>query len=155
MIIAYLADYPQHIPTIAAWTYGEWGHLNAGDSIERRITRFQTYSGRPGIPMTLIALEDETPVGCASLVVNDLSTHTQLTPFMASVFVDPAYRRRGVASALVLQSIATAAQLNIETLYLITHDRQQLYQNLGWSHVEELTYRGEEVTLMKIRCIAN
>ena len=74
---------------------------------------------------------------------------------MAGVFVDPAYRRRGVASALVLQSIATAAQLGIETLYLITHDQQQLYKNLGWSPVEELNYRGEDVTLMKIRCIAN
>lgn len=155
MIIAYLADYPQHIPTVAARTYGEWGHLNEGDSVERRITRFQSHTGRPGIPMTLIAFEGETLYGSASLVVNDLTSHPHLTPFMASVFVAPEYRRRGVATALVLQSIATIGQLGIETLYLITHDQQQLYKNLGWIPVEEIHYRGEDVTLMKIRCITS
>lgn len=153
MQIAYLADYPHHIPTVAGWLYGEWGRLNPGDSLERRIARLTAHTGRPGIPTTLIALEDDTLLGSASLVQNDLTSHPHLTPFMASVYVDPAHRRRGTASALVQQIMVTTGLLGIATLYLITHDQQRLYQKLGWSAIEDVEYRGELVTVMKVNCL--
>ncbi len=152
MQIAYLVDHPQHIPTLASWLYGEWGHLNPGDSVERRVARLSTHTGRPGIPTTLIALDGDILTGSASLVQNDLTSHPHLTPFMASVYIDPAQRRRGAATALVRQMIVTTGLLGIETLYLITHDQQQLYEKLGWSAIEDLHYRGEDVTLMKVNC---
>ena len=148
MKIVYLADQPQHIPDLAVWLFGEWGHLNAGETLEKRVARLTSHSGRPGIPATLIALEGDTLLGSASLVANDLSTRPELSPFLASVFVLPAHRQQGVGSALVRQVMHTAALLGFPTLYLITHDQQQLYAKLGWSAVEELDYRGETVTLM-------
>lgn len=153
MQITYLVDHPQHIPTLAVWLFGEWGHLNPGDSVERRVARLTTHTGRPGIPTTLVALDGETLLGSASLVVNDLTSHPHLTPFMASVYVDPLHRRRGAATALVKQMIITAGELGFETLYLITHDQQRLYEKLGWVAVEDLQYRGEDVTLMKVNCL--
>lgn len=148
MYIAYLANYPQHLPTVAAWHYTEWGHLNPSDSIPLRIERLRQHMGRPGIPTTLIAVEHDTVLGSASLVVNDLRTHPDLTPFLASVYVAPDYRRRGIASALVRQAMAVVQQLGIPTFYLITPDQQQLYARLGWQPQAEVTYRGERVTLM-------
>lgn len=150
MHIAYLADHPQHIPTVAAWQYAEWGHLNPGDSIAGRITRLGQHTGRPGIPTTLIALEADTVLGSAGLVINDLRTHPDLTPFLASVYVAPEHRRRGVASALVRQAMAVVQQLGLPTCYLITPDQQRLYARLGWSAQGNVEYRGELVTLMAV-----
>jgi GNAT superfamily N-acetyltransferase len=152
MQIAYLADHPRHISTVALWLYEEWGRLNPGDSLEGRVARLSTHTGRPGIPTTLIALENETLLGSASLVENDLTSHPHLTPFMASVYVQPDHRRRGIATVLVQKVMATANQLGVNILYLITHDQQRLYTKLGWAALEELDYRGESVTLMQVRC---
>ena len=153
MRITYLVDHPHYIPTVAARLYEEWGRLNPGDSVERRIARLSAHTGRPGIPTTLIALEGDTLLGSASLVENDLASHPHLTPFMASVYVDPAHRRRGVATALVQQVMVTTGLLGIQTLYLITHDQQRLYEKLGWFAIEDVQYRGETVTVMKVNCL--
>jgi GNAT superfamily N-acetyltransferase len=150
MQIAYLADHPHHISTVATWQYDEWGHLNPGDSVPGRIARLSEHRGRPGIPTTLIALENDVIMGSAGLVVNDLRSHPDLTPFMASVYVTPAYRRRGVATALATQMKVIAQQLGFPTLYLITPDQQQLYARLGWLAQHDLDYRGEFVTLMAV-----
>lgn len=149
MNIVYLANHQQYIPMLAPWLFGEWGHLNIGETLESRVARLQLHTGSPGIPCTLLALEGEMLLGSAALVENDLSSHPQLTPFLASVFVIPEHRKKGVASALVKQVMNTAADLGFDTLYLITHDQQKLYAKLAWSPVEDLQYRGESVTLMK------
>ena len=150
MQIAYLADHPQYIPAVAHWQYEEWGHLNPGDSVQGRIERLSQHTGRPGIPTTLIAVEQDTVLGSAGLVVNDLRTHPDLTPFLASVYVAPAHRRRGVATALVTQVKAAVQQLGLPVLYLITPDQQKLYARLGWQVQRDLAYRGEVVTLMVV-----
>jgi predicted N-acetyltransferase YhbS len=152
MQIAYLADHPYYIPTVALWLYSEWGRLNPGDSVDRRVARLSTHTGRPAIPTTLIALEGDTLLGSASLVENDLTSRPHLTPFMASVYVHPDHRRRGIATGLVQRVMATAGRLGVKTLYLITHDQQRLYAKLGWCALEELDYRGESVTLMQVDC---
>lgn len=150
MQIAYLADHPQYIPTVAAWQYAEWGHLNPGDSLPGRIERLGQHVGRPSIPTTLIAVENNVVMGSAGLVVNDLRSHPDLTPFMASVFVAPAYRGRGIATALATQMKVIAQELGFAQLYLITPDQQRLYARIGWIAQRDLEYRGEVVTLMAV-----
>ncbi len=155
MHIVYLADHPQHIPTLAAWHHAQWGHLNPGDIEQARVERLRLHIGRPGIPTTLIALEDDVLLGSVSLVENDLSTHPHLTPFLASVYVAPAYRGQEIASALVSRMIDEARQIGAAQLYLITPDQQRLYARLGWSPLEQVHYRGEWVTLMAVTCAAS
>ncbi len=152
MNIAYLTDYPQHIPTLAAWHHAQWGHLNPGATADGRAERLRQQIVRTGIPTTLIAVEDDAVLGSASLVENDLDTHPHLMPFLASVYVAPAYRKRGIASALVQRIMDETKQLGLPLLYLITPDQQRLYGRLGWSELEEVAYRGETVTLMAVTC---
>ncbi len=152
MNIAHLTDYPQYIPTLAAWHHAQWGHLNPGSTAASRAERLRQQLACAGIPTTLIAVEDNALLGSASLVENDLTTHPQLMPFLASVYVAPAYRHRGIASMLVQRIMDQAQQLGLPMLYLITPDQQQLYARLGWSVLEEVQYRGELVTLMAVNC---
>ena len=152
MQIVDLSEHPEHIPLLATWHQAEWGHLNPGSTAHARAERLRLHGAQPGIPMTFIAIEDNVLLGSASLVANDLTTHPHLSPFLASVYVAPAYRRHGIASALVRHAVLAAEQFGITTAYLITLDQQRLYARLGWTEVEQVRYRGELLTLMAVTC---
>ena len=87
-------------------------------------------------------------MGTASLTESDLDSRPELTPWLASVFVLPAWRGRGIASALVERVAEEARMAGCPGCYLYTPDQQALYARLGWQMQEELDYRGERVTLM-------
>lgn len=154
MNLAYLADHPAHLPTLATWLHGQWGHLYPDGSLATRTTRLRGQLERDRVPMTFVALNGRTspePVGTASLVVCDMETHAHLTPWLASVFVPPERRRQGVASALVRHAMAQARLLRVGELYLYTPDMERLYARLGWETIERLTYKGMRVALMRAK----
>ena len=148
--VEHLAAHLDAIPRIAQWCYSEWGHLTPGNSLDQTIARFRRRIHPGTIPETFVALDGDQIVGTASLVANDLSLRPDLTPWMASVYVDAQYRGLGVGSELVQAMIAEAAALDVEQLYLITHDQMSLYRRLGWQEIERIAYRGEDVTIMVI-----
>ncbi len=150
MKITDLIEYPEHIPLLSSWHQAEWGHLNPGSTAHGRADQLRLHGTRLGIPVTFIAIKDNVLLGSASLVANDLTTHPHLTPFLASVYVAPAYRQQGIASALVRHAVLAAGQFGVTTVYLITPDQQGLYARLGWAEVEQVRYRGELLTLMQI-----
>jgi N-acetylglutamate synthase-like GNAT family acetyltransferase len=82
------------------------------------------------------------------VVENDLRSYPHLSPFLASVYVAEAYRRRGIASALVQRVMAEVQDMGLAKLYLITPDQQAFYGRLGWQPLQEMPYRGEAITLM-------
>lgn len=60
------------------------------------------------------------------------------SPFIADLFVDPEYRRQGVASALIVKASEVVAQLGLDTLALQLDiseapEAMQLYDYLGFS----------------------
>ncbi len=148
--IEYLVNRPEYIPILAHWHYMEWSYLNPGDSVERRITRLQSHGGPGQIPMTFIALQGETLLGSASLIPHDMDTRMDLSPWLASVYVAPEFRRCGIGSALVGRVVGEARILGIHPLYLFTTDKESFYAGLGWSVVERTIYRGQQVTIMAI-----
>lgn len=150
MHIASLREHSDLIPTLAAWHQGQWGHLNPSKTLPMRIASLERHLADAPIPATFVAVEDGLPLGSASLVERDLPTRPHLTPWLASVFVAPEHRRRGIASGLVRRVVEEAARLEIPTLYLFTWDQQRLYAGLGWTIVEETEYLSEPITVMSI-----
>ena len=150
--IAYLFEHPQHIPTLAAWHHAQWGHLNPAKSLEVRLERLQaelaTHLAQRTIPTTFIAVEGPRVLGSASLVAHDMDLRPNLTPWLASVFVDPTRRGQGIGSQLVERVAAEAAAIGVPRLYLFTPDRMSLYARLGWRTLEQVEYRGELETVM-------
>ncbi|MEG3080989.1 GNAT family N-acetyltransferase [Halomonas sp. 5021] len=133
---------------VAGWTFATWGHLHPGLTPEQAIERLKAECGQAGVPSIFVAMQGETPVGTASLIADDMSIRRELAPWLASVFVVPEWRGRGIASALVRRVEAEAVENGIEHFYLYTPDQQSLYRHLGWQDVESLEYRGETVTVM-------
>lgn len=149
MKIEYLSDRPEFLPTLAQWHYQEWSALRPGDSVEARMIRLKSWSGRDDIPLTVVALSDEQLLlGSASLIEHDMDDRLELTPWLAGVFVAPEHRRRGIGAALVWRIMDEATSLQVPRLYLYTVDSTPFYASLGWSPVEKTRYREKEVLIM-------
>lgn len=148
--ITYLPTDPTTIRTIAEWHQVEWGHLSDRNT-QDRIAEFHEQRESRSIPLTLVAWHDERPVGTASLLVHDMDTHPELTPWLGSVYVVPEMRGRGFGTQLCRSAMQEAGRLGVGTLYLFTPDQEQLYARLGWEVVAKEQYRGELETLMRIR----
>lgn len=143
-----LRDRPDAVPLVAGWELDQWGHHNPSITPAKLEARLREQQPQDAIPTTLLALDDaDTPVGTASLVAEDIQGDPR-TPWLASVYVTPAARGRGIASALVGAVEVMAARLGIERLYLFTPDQQRLYARLGWRKLERTAYRGEEIQVM-------
>jgi GNAT superfamily N-acetyltransferase len=127
---------------------GTWHHAEFhGRDVATR-ARDYTAQSSDRVPCTLVASIGEWVAGSVALVEDD--TEGQLldvprTPWLASLFVHPAMRRRGVASALIGAAESLARKNGVETLWLHTpwgYLARGLYARLGWVVVEEL--RGAE-----------
>ena len=109
----------------------------------------QSFSNDALIPSTFIAVEKDL-LGSAAIVAHDMDTKQELSPWLASVFVSPENRSRGIGSELVLQVMNQARNAGIKTLYLFTPDKERFYIRLGWQTISNEIYRGHVVTVMQI-----
>jgi GNAT superfamily N-acetyltransferase len=102
---------------------------------------------------TFVLFDRDRPVGTASLVHRDLETRPDLTPWLAGVFVQPAFRGQGYATELVRRVEAFASSASVPTLWLYTWTAEPLYTRLGWQRagLETDPKRGREVALMTRR----
>ncbi len=147
--LARITVHSPHVATLAGWAHAEWGHLHPGRSRAAAIATFRADCGPAGVPSVFAALDGERPVGMASLVAEDMSDRRELTPWLASVYVLPEWRGRGIASRLVRRVEEEARAHGHGLFYLYTPDQQSLYRRLGWVDVEQREYHGETVTIMR------
>ena len=145
--ISDLRDAPEQLEKLAGWHHTQWSHLYPGQTLAERTKTMRSHLGDGPIPSTFIAIDNE-PVGSAAIIESDMETRPELTPWLASVYVDKPYRNRGIGSALVKHVIDFAASNMIERLYLFTPDRQSFYHGLGWKYYDRENYHGEDVTIM-------
>ena len=148
MQIDYLADHPLLVPQLARVHFEQWGYLRPNETLQDRTRRLEACCGRGSVPSVVVALLDGTLCGSAMLVAHDMETRPDLTPWLAGVYVVPAYRGRGYASALVQRVESEAASLGVRRLHLYTPDAVDFYSRLGWAVDLHSEYLGQEVALM-------
>lgn len=146
-VIDYLENYPEMIPVCASWCFGQWGCQEI-DSLESAKKRFFAGSQKDAIPLTLVAIDDNKPAGMISLLESDLDSRTDLSPWIASVFVHPFHRKKGIAVSLVKRMEAEAARLGYETLYLFTEASKGFYEKSGWQYMEDVRSPYGDASLM-------
>ncbi|UYN94190.1 MAG: GNAT family N-acetyltransferase [Enhydrobacter sp.] len=148
MKVVSLTERPDLVDLVAGWGFGEWGHLRPGDTLEQRAARVRTGMNADRVPAVFVALADDgRPLGSAALVFDDLEGDPR-NPWLASVFVPPEHRRRGVASVLVAAVEDAARRFGYSRLFLFTASAPELYARLGWRSLERRHYRGEHVQVM-------
>jgi len=144
------ADHLELVPTFGRWHWGEWGHHDPSGSLESWTAGLRERTNRDAVPATFVAFEEAQPIGTALLVEHDMDTRLDLSPWLAGVFVLPAFRQRGVASALCRHAAAAARSFGTSTLYLYTNGAEPVYEGLSWQRFAREPYEGRDVTLMRI-----
>lgn len=143
-----IADRSDLVETIAEWHWNEWGHLDPGGSLPSWTEGLRERTCLDRIPTTYVALDGDEPVGSVTLVEHDMSTHQDLTPWLAGMYVKPEHRGKGIGSALVRHLMSKCAEMGIARLYLYTQSAGGFYEKLGGSHLEDDYYEGQFVAIM-------
>jgi GNAT superfamily N-acetyltransferase len=144
--IVSLQDRPELAPTVAGWLLDEFRH-HRSPPLETIVARL--VAQRPP-QQTYVLFDGSEAVGTSSLVLNDLPTRPDLTPWLASVVVCPGFRGRGYSAPLV-RHVEIAAAASADALWLYTWTAERLYARLGWEHVgwERDPDRNIDVVLMR------
>lgn len=150
MQIFNLKDQPLHMLALASWHHQQWAALNPGQSLQQRIDNMQAYFSDTLIPSTFIAVNGDTLLGSAALIECDMDTHPEWSPWLASVFVAPAFRRQGVATKLIAHCLQQLHAAAIPEVYLFTPDQADFYQARGWQVCAQEDYRQHEVCIMRM-----
>lgn len=141
---------PAAIALIAPWHFAEWGALFPERTLADFAAELALCLSTDALPQTWL-LQDAAGeiVGTGSLLLQDMATNQQLSPWLANIYLVPEVRGQGLGRALVQQLMQQAAARQIHTLYLFTEDQQAFYQQLGWQlHHTEL-YEGHWVSVMQ------
>jgi predicted N-acetyltransferase YhbS len=149
MQIEYLADHLALAPLLAAWHHREWADLLPNWSRDQAERELRSHTRRRHIPTTFVALEENRPLGSASLLESDLDGWEHLSPWVASVFVDPPHRGHGLGRRLVRRAVAEAEVLGVSVVYLFTAGQASYYQALGWQSWQVVDHHGRAVALMR------
>jgi len=148
MRVVPLVERPDLAEQVSVWGFGEWGHLNPGQTLDQRRADIQGSLNVDRVPIAFVALDDEGGiVGMASLIFDDLEGDPR-NPWLASVYVPPEHRKKGIASALVRTVEEAARRIGYDRLYLFTSTAPSLYAGLGWRTLEQRDYRGEHIQVM-------
>jgi len=150
MQISSLKDKPHHLLPLAKWHHAEWSYLNPARTLDERIAEMQEDLQGKAIPTTFVAEDNGELLGSACILADDMSSHPELSPWLASVYVAEQHRNKGIGSVLIKRVMQHAQESGVKRLYLYTPDQAQLYAKLGWKIHSEEPYNGTPVTIMSV-----
>jgi N-acetylglutamate synthase-like GNAT family acetyltransferase len=148
MKIDFLGNHLVLLPELASLHHHEWKHLSPGRTLGDRVATLREMATTNEVPFIVVATEHDRLVASAALVLEDMTTRKDLSPWLASVFVKPPYRGRGIATMLVRHIEDAARALGIGKLFLYTEHARDLYARLGWRDLEQCDYQAVRVAIM-------
>ena len=125
--------------------------VGVSDLFEEVVTADDVKIGKPAPDIFLKAAQllGVKPERC--LVLEDAPEFCdQGSPWLASLYVAPEQRGRGLGARLVHAAVDAAAGQGIDQLFLFTPDHAKFYERLGWSRMLRTTLKGTPVDLMTI-----
>ena len=149
-----IAHHRELAPVLARWHVDEWQHLYRDWDYDAAVAEFLAMDTPGRVPTTWIAFADagRTPsdvLGSVSLIADDeLDGFRELGPWLASLYVVPHHRGRGLGAALVRHTVDQARVMGIERLHLFTAGQVDFYRALGWRTVARAEARGEVADVM-------
>ncbi|MGL5390899.1 MAG: GNAT family N-acetyltransferase [Shewanella sp.] len=150
MTVIDLQSAPHYIALLAHWHHQEWAHLGPADgTVDSLSAQMTEYLTDAPIPKMFVSEHQGQVTGSSSLIAADMDTRTDLTPWLANVYVNAAYRNQGLGKLLVNAVIDHAKNLGLKKIYLFTADRADFYRAQGWRSIAHEDYKGEMVTIME------
>jgi GNAT superfamily N-acetyltransferase len=146
--LAFLADCSEFIPIIKEWYYSEWKDFLEEQSIEFVENLLKSRCNSDSLPLCIVAMHNDRPIGTASLKASDMHIRKELSPWLAGLYVEEKCRSLGIGSLLVQAIEKIASQHGFEKIFLYTPGASNFYQRLGWISHESVKYMDHDVTIM-------
>lgn len=83
------------------------------------------------LPKFYIALHGNAIIASYALLTNDIISRQDLYPWLACLFVNPAYRNQGIAGELLEHGLSQTKEKGFTRLYL-SSDLKNFYEKKGW-----------------------
>ncbi len=150
MRIVRLCERPEWIPGIASAHVEAFGTLLPDWTAAQAEQELRGHD-RGGIPETWVAEDGNDWLGSVSLLQHDHEDIDRYAPWLASLYVRPQARGRGVARALIGHCVGQAARLGVDPLYLYCTDALlPYYARLGWELQERLLLGPLRVNVLRL-----
>lgn len=122
-----LQEHPEWLDRMADWFSSKWRIPREAyaESMEACIRK----AGE--VPQWYVAVDNGGIIGGLGVIENDFHDRKDLTPNVCAVYVEEAYRRRGIAGELLQHVCRDMAGRGIDTLYLVT-DHTSFYERYDW-----------------------
>lgn len=149
--IVYLENYPKLIPILADWAYQEWSKYDPDFTMEKAINSFNSRLNHNKIPLTLVAVEGENPIGMISLKPTiSPKGYEDKQPWIGSLYVIPSKRGIGVGKKLMAAIKDVALNLGYNELFLYTSVplARDWYTANGWKIITTDIYKNHTITIM-------
>ena len=135
VLVSHLRSVPQFRPLVMQRIFDAWATIDgfSWDDLDREMDRVLVAEG---IPFTLVAHEGDRFLGTVSVIDDDLPVRPAIWPWLASLWVEPEARTRGIASLLIGEALARAAPFTARLHLHATPGVTPYYEARGWSPVE-------------------
>lgn len=148
--VSRLCKVPSFAPALAEAHAREWGHLYAHWNQEAALADFRLEKVNSDLPTTWVAHHSSgILLGSVSLVLDDLPGHPGLNPWLASLFVFPRFRGRGLGRMLTQTALDFLAEHRHPHAFLFTEDKASFFSKFGFSVHGPAQANGHPVTIMK------
>ena len=148
--ISRLCEVASFAPTLAEAHVREWGHLYAGWDRNAALADFLLEKPESGVPTTWVAHHPSGALmGSISVVLDDLPGHPGLNPWLASLFVFPRFRGRGLGRVLTQKTLDFLCEHPYPYAFLFTEDQVPFFSKFQFAVHSKAKAQGHEVTLMK------
>ena len=151
-----LMQRPDAISQLAQWHFQEWRHLfphrtaqDFANELAECLHQSEMSETELPLPQSWVLVSESGEIcGSVSLLLADMTTNRQLSPWLANVFIAPQYRGQGFGRAVVKAAMEKAFSRQLTQLFLFTPDQQAFYEQLGWQLLHQECYEGEWVSIM-------
>lgn len=143
---------PVLLDTLAGWHHQECERQGLQSQWALRRTRLLGHLTPQAIPATFVARVAGAPVGCVSLVNYAYPAETAVDPdapvWLCNLYVTPACRRQGVASALMSTCVTYVRDCGYKELWLSAREHTDFYRMRGWQVMRNTRLGGAQVNVM-------
>ncbi len=151
-----LVYHPEWFDEVVGWHHAEWlrmrdaAALTQGELakvLHERQTLMRTHLTRDSLPSTFVAFSEENPIGTVSLIRYGADRGAGKV-WLTNLYVQPAWRYRGIGHGLLAHGEAAARALALSELWLYSFDAGDYYTKRGWRWQKTAEVRGCPVEVL-------
>ena len=129
-----MLDYSGDIDKAIMFYHKAWGNEKNYSFFEDAIKH--STNKKTGLPRFYVLLKKEDIVGCIGLISCDFISRSDLSPWIAGVFILESERRKELGSFMIQHVETEAKNAGFSTLFLTT-DLNGYYEKYGWERMED------------------